>query len=881
MAGPVADRETEALLPVPTGEHTTAALVFHERTADRAARLLTVLPELAALTACVHVQWDETATEAVTLFSLATLAVANALQLRAFAEPGGYVRAALVVRGHHAPFNAIFRSDSRWHHVCATWEQRSGHWALFTNGRRCAEAQGLSVGHPVPPDGVLVLGQDQDSLDGGFLARDAFSGNLTDFYLWDQVLSLEQVRRARACTPPPEGLFFQWDPEALDIMPSLLPTVLVRLLCPVPSEECPTWNPGPGTKGSEFCVHLQLFLCCYPKDKASSFLGRLARVLAEKPGPLGPVTLLAILHFLKRVAALRAEEPELPTQPWEELGRSFVSVASLTLEEQSASAWLSICESYSGGEDKSAIQLDTPEESLPPEIQLLPHLIPGLEVQNLHLREASTGGHTFTIPAGIQMDQATSTSLQVKSLSTQVGSAILSSEVRDAAGELSTAVTFHLQHQAQVFPKRILEPVCAFWNFSANSDAGGSWATTGCSVLTLHPDSTTCFCKHSTSFAILLQVHDVQGGPEEESLLRTLSFVGCGVSLCGVSLCGVSLCALATTFLLIVVAGVPPSERTTIHKNLILSLASAEGFLMTSEWAKTNKVTCVAVTAAMHLLFLVASSWMLAEGLLLWNKVVAVSMHPGPRMRLYYAAGWGIPVAIVAITLALHPHDYVASGHCWINVHTDTIWAFVGPVLFVLTANTYILVRAVMVTVSSTHRRARMLSPQPDLQQKIKFQMWAMVKPVLALLPVLGLTWLFGLLVHISPIWAYAAVLLNSFQGPYIFLIYAAYNGEVGMSQGWTYLLGSREGQGLTRATLQVQSALRRMTEKKAAEVLRAEQVHLAKGFMSLGHGPGERPSLGFSGKICCSQRDPWTQDSLSLLFHYRTQETGCGVDSI
>lgn len=32
------------------------------------------------------------------------------------------------------------------------------------------------------------------------------------------------------------------------------------------------------------------------------------------------------------------------------------------------------------------------------------------------------------------------------------------------------------------------------------------------------------------------------------------------------------------------------SKRTTIHKNLILSLASAEGFLMTSEWAKTNKV---------------------------------------------------------------------------------------------------------------------------------------------------------------------------------------------------------------------------------------------------------------------------------------------------
>ncbi|OBS70071.1 hypothetical protein A6R68_01388 [Neotoma lepida] len=78
---------------------------------------------------------------------------------------------------------------------------------------------------------------------------------------------------------------------------------------------------------------------------------------------------------------------------------------------------------------------------------------------------------------------------------------------------------------------------------------------------------------------------------------------------------------------------------------------------------------------------------MLMEGLLLWSKVVAVSMRLGPRMRLYYAAGWGIPVAIVAITLVMHPYDYVASGHCWLNVHTDAIWAFVGPVLFVLTVS--------------------------------------------------------------------------------------------------------------------------------------------------------------------------------------------------
>lgn len=44
-------------------------------------------------------------------------------------------------------------------------------------------------------------------------------------------------------------------------------------------------------------------------------------------------------------------------------------------------------------------------------------------------------------------------------------------------------------------------------------------------------------------------------------------------------------------------------------------------------------------------------------------------------------------MGIVAVTLAMLPRDYVAPGHCWLNVHTYAIWAFVGPVLFVLTVS--------------------------------------------------------------------------------------------------------------------------------------------------------------------------------------------------
>ncbi|TWW61252.1 Adhesion G-protein coupled receptor D2 [Takifugu flavidus] len=55
----------------------------------------------------------------------------------------------------------------------------------------------------------------------------------------------------------------------------------------------------------------------------------------------------------------------------------------------------------------------------------------------------------------------------------------------------------------------------------------------------------------------------------------------------------------------------------------------------------------------------------------------------------------------------------------------------------------------------------------------------AVTRPVLILLPVLGLTWLCGVLVHLSVVVAYIFITLNAFQGLYIFLVYAVYNSEV------------------------------------------------------------------------------------------------------
>lgn len=44
----------------------------------------------------------------------------------------------------------------------------------------------------------------------------------------------------------------------------------------------------------------------------------------------------------------------------------------------------------------------------------------------------------------------------------------------------------------------------------------------------------------------------------------------------------------------------------------------------------------------------------------------------------------GVPVLIIGVTLAVSVDKYKAEDHCWLNVKNGTIWAFVGPVVFVL-----------------------------------------------------------------------------------------------------------------------------------------------------------------------------------------------------
>lgn len=54
-------------------------------------------------------------------------------------------------------------NDGKWHHLCITWTTRDGMWEAFQDGMMRGNGENLAPYHPIKPEGVLVLGQEQVS----------------------------------------------------------------------------------------------------------------------------------------------------------------------------------------------------------------------------------------------------------------------------------------------------------------------------------------------------------------------------------------------------------------------------------------------------------------------------------------------------------------------------------------------------------------------------------------------------------------------------------------------------------------------------------------------------------------------------------------------
>ena len=60
----------------------------------------------------------------------------------------------------------ITANDGTWTFLCVTWSSFDGLWVIYVNGKVIDHGDKLSEGKEISSDGVLVVGQEQDSPGG-------------------------------------------------------------------------------------------------------------------------------------------------------------------------------------------------------------------------------------------------------------------------------------------------------------------------------------------------------------------------------------------------------------------------------------------------------------------------------------------------------------------------------------------------------------------------------------------------------------------------------------------------------------------------------------------------------------------------------------------
>uniref|UniRef100_A0A3P9N426 Neuronal pentraxin 1 n=1 Tax=Poecilia reticulata TaxID=8081 RepID=A0A3P9N426_POERE len=187
-------------------------LTFPLRTNYMYAKAKRTLPEMYSFSVCLWIK-SSASPGLGTPFSYAVPGQANELVLIEWGNnPMEFLINDKVAK---LPFSI---NDGKWHHLCITWTIRDGIWEAFQDGVKQGHGENLAPYHPIKADGVLVLGQEQDSLGGGFDATQAYVGELAHLNIWNRKLSATEIANLANCNSKAfVGNVFSWTESNIEI----------------------------------------------------------------------------------------------------------------------------------------------------------------------------------------------------------------------------------------------------------------------------------------------------------------------------------------------------------------------------------------------------------------------------------------------------------------------------------------------------------------------------------------------------------------------------------------------------------------------------------------------------------------------------------------
>ncbi|KAM6954462.1 adhesion G-protein coupled receptor D1 [Aplochiton taeniatus] len=304
---------------------------------------------------------------------------------------------------------------------------------------------------------------------------------------------------------------------------------------------------------------------------------------------------------------------------------------------------------------------------------------------------------------------------------------------------------------------------CAFLDYSSKE---GVWSNEGCVRSAGNLTYSVCLCNHLTNFAILMQVVPIKLTNAHQVALSTIGYIGCSISI-------FCLTITLVTFAILSSVSTIRNQRYHIHANLSFAILVAEILLLISARFDPGTLPCKVMAVLLHFFFLSAFAWMLVEGLHLYSMVIKVFGSEGSKHYYYYAIGWGSPLVICVVSMTSALDSYGEVDNCWLSLKNGAIWAFVAPALFVIMVNIGILISV-----------TRIISRISAENYKVHGDANAVkltAKAVAVLLPILGISWIFGVLAlntH-SLLFLYMFAVFNSLQGFFVFLFHCLLNSEV------------------------------------------------------------------------------------------------------
>ncbi|GLV44458.1 starry night [Carabus blaptoides fortunei] len=231
-------------------------------------------------------------------------------------------------------------------------------------------------------------------------------------------------------------------------------------------------------------------------------------------------------------------------------------------------------------------------------------------------------------------------------------------------------------------------PQCVHWSTVRGK---GEWSRVGCRTeldenwTDKVPLIINCTCNHLSSFAILVDVIDLEFVPEP-SLLEDVSSYSCF---------SVSLPLLLSTWLILVLIRGLQTNSNTIHKNLVLCVFLAQLLYFVALKARRtlveNMFPCKLVAITLHYLWLCVFSWNLVDSVHLYRMLTEMRDINHGQMPFYFTMGYVLPAVVVSLPVGARVDQYGNYYFCWLSLYESVVWSLIGPVCAMACINLAVL----------------------------------------------------------------------------------------------------------------------------------------------------------------------------------------------